>query len=552
MISRPFPRFLLLVGSCFAAFYVHCLWVQAKPNWFRPEALLFQTLAVGLSFLLAKLLRHEKPTNFSTILETQWTSLCFTLTLLFLLICFLANQLILQRFMNSADEFSCYFFAKCLLAGKLWATPHMIPEFFSVTHIGEVGDKWFSVYPPGWPILWAPWIKLGLKDAANPVYASFAFLLFLQIGSKIYGRQTAFVSSLFLLINPFFILNSAAYYSQPSCMLHLALFLYCLLLWKKSMSARWAFCAGLCLGIALTIRYLTAAVFSLPFLIGVIFLVRNKNQSLLRPLLFLISPCLVMIFLLFASHYQITGNPFNFPNHYLHAHEKLGFIAGYTPQIALSYLWARLQYLLDWTPPLFLPLLMYGLLQKIESRWDFLIRLSILSLPIGYFFYYSWGGNQYGPRYYFEVAPLMSLLVANTILKFDFNPAAKPFSAIKIGTILAILLTGVFFLIKPLADFREISLERAATYRSIESQLKKPALVFLIGFLGDKLVMASEDTVRNDPFFQDSIVYAHDLGERNAELTKYFLNHYFYIAFYDRTRHVPQIQRIFIKQNDHV
>ena len=90
----------------------------------------------------------------------------------------------------------------------------------------------------------------------------------------------------------------------------------------------------------------------------------------------------------------------------------------------------------------------------------------------------------------------------------------------------------------------KISSERAATYRLAEQISKKPALVFLKGFLGNELILAPEDTARNDPFFRDSVIYATDQDARNKELIRFYPNHHVYLAYYDRGHRLPILKPI--------
>jgi len=99
----------------------------------------------------------------------------------------LINRFVLLQFMNSGDEHSCYFLAKCFLDGGIWATPHPLSEFFDVTHIGVRDGKWFSVYPPGWPLILAIGIAVGGSGWMNPIMSGLSTYLFALSGKKLFG-----------------------------------------------------------------------------------------------------------------------------------------------------------------------------------------------------------------------------------------------------------------------------------------------------------------------------------------------------------------------------
>ncbi|OQA51723.1 MAG: hypothetical protein BWY44_00904 [Candidatus Omnitrophica bacterium ADurb.Bin292] len=56
--------------------------------------------------------------------------------------------------------------------------------------------------------------------------------------------------------------------------------------------------------------------------------------------------------------------------------------------------------------------------------------------------------------------------------------------------------------------------------------------------------MAEEDAVRNSPFLDGRILYAHDLGERNKELMVAWPNHEYYRGTYDGNRKTPRLEML--------
>ena len=89
-----------------------------------------------------------------------------------------------------------------------------------------------------------------------------------------------------------------------------------------------------------------------------------------------------------------------------------------------------------------------------------------------------------------------------------------------------------------------MSQERRATFASAETDLQYPALVFIKGFLGDKLVMSQEDAIRNSPFFNTRVVYAQDFGEKNKNFNIYFPNHFKYLGTYNIQLKRPEFKII--------
>ena len=329
-----------------------------------------------------------------------------------------------------------------------------------------------------------------------------------------------------------------------TCLLLAVLFFYSCCRWQETGKSRWAGIAGFSLGYGLMTRYLSMFAMALPVLIFVIY-PGFKRKEIRRAGLcafFLAAGGVTALHLYY--NFLITGNLLNTPNHYFHAHERLGFIAGYTPGLALHYFEQRLLYLTEWTPPALTLIFLAGLFFfKPLHAWDKGVRSSVISLAMAYLFYYSWGGNQYGPRYYFEAYPFLSLLASSFLIRIyqAGEGRAKKMAA---GMTLASLLGALPIFFYHASFFRTVSAERRSAYDLAEAMTAKPALVFLSGFLGNKLVISPEDSVRNDPFLDSPVIYAHDLGEKNKALIPYFKNRNYYRAHYDRGRNRPELEKI--------
>ena len=62
-----------------------------------------------------------------------------------------------------------------------------------------------------------------------------------------------------------------------------------------------------------------------------------------------------------------------------------------------------------------------------------------------------------------------------------------------------------------------------ALYDYAEQSLDQPSIVYIRGFIGQRLVMSQDDAVRNRPSLDGKILYAKDMGpQKNQELQDYF------------------------------
>ena len=85
----------------------------------------------------------------------------------------LIHWLVLEHFPNSGDEYGYLYQADTLLAGRFSNTPHPLQPFFMTSHILERGGRLFGVFPPGWPLIVAGAIRVGLPAwLLNPLLSA--------------------------------------------------------------------------------------------------------------------------------------------------------------------------------------------------------------------------------------------------------------------------------------------------------------------------------------------------------------------------------------------
>ncbi len=573
-------------------------------------------------------------------------------TLVFVL--YWVNQHILHSFLSSADEHSCYFLAECLRKGKLYVDTPPMADFFKVVHVGMRDGKWFSVYPPGWPLIWALGLQFNIVDWLNPVMSALAVFFFYLAGSKLFSRLSTVVGLTVMVLSPFFMFTAASYFSHATCLLCISVFLYAFLRWRearelanqrsaeshqavilsptegeespegsfaalrmtkgKSSEKAEIFWASLCafaIGYGLMTRYLTMAVVAGPFLLyhylpiffgwkgwGQVTFLRIKLPSpfvaFKRPQLRKsdwIAAGIIAAFmiLILYQNYLVTGKAFRAPNKHDKSWERLGFRKDYTPVDAFFYLIARVFFLMDWFAPAVVGVYLVIVFQMLRPA--FVILTSVLSceskiggkdlafgffdspksgstqndelkgsmnangedsiqtlfcltmvfIAIAYFFYYSWGGNQYGPRYYWEGMPFLCIAVADWVVCRWRRGSQRVRKFLLVFVIASITSSGVLF-VKQADLVAESSRQRKALYDLAEKTIQALAIVFIHGFLGDKLVMSEEDAVRNSPFLNGRILYAHDLGERNRELIVAYPGRGYYRGTYDREKKIPRLE----------
>ncbi len=543
-------------------FFISLLFVSA-PLWKAEELSLFghglfirtdAFVSFGLSLLFALIIQAWLPSDILTKLEKvlKWAKSKINVLTVLLLVLILAgliliNKLILHSFLSSADEHSCYFLAECLRIKKLWVASPPLSEFFNVVHVGNRDGKWFSVYPPGWPLIWAAGISLNIADYLNPFMAVLSLLFFYLAAEKVFEKSAAAIGIIFASFAPFFMFTSASYFSHTTCLLMISIFLYGYVNYSSARSEKkrfaWAILIATSIGYGLITRYLTMTAVSAPVLVYELWQ-RLKSKTWRKTDTLIVIILGIFVAFILYQNWLVTGNLLKPPNKYDKSWERLGFRKNYTPLDGLIMIISRFFYLTDWFSPILLFLFFLALFSKRSSNFiQCLFRWGFFYSVIAYFFYYSWGGGQYGPRYYYEGFLFMGSTLGDGIVHWwkTGNVVLKKFI---VGAILASLISNAYLFYKQSEFFQEVSFQRKSLYELAEKTIKREAIVFIQGHLGKRLIMTQEDTVRNHPLLNTKILYAHDLGDKNKELMQVYPNREYYMGFYDSEASLPVLQKL--------
>lgn len=541
--------------------------VSLAAVWILPDAV------VRKSFypLPARGIFHNFPHSFRWKVFVVGAGGLFLLTL----ILYFVNQRILHAFLSSADEHSCYFLAECLRKGKLYVPIPQFADFFKVVHVGMKGGKWFSVYPPGWPLIWSLGMQLRIVDWLNPIMSVLSVFFFYLSGIRLINRAVAVMGLTMMCLSPFFMFTAASYFSHGTCLLMISVFLYSFLRWREAYCegrdpVGWAAVCAFAFGYGLLTRPLTIIAIAGPFLLAHFLpcIVNVRQVSWLftaqwrqyfhfkvrRSDWIFIAIVAAFVPIMLYQNFVVTGKLFKAPLKYYQSWERLGFKKGhYTPVDGFFFVIARIFYLMDWFAPAFVAAYLFflggGLISffKKQVSEPFTSRnlfcLSPVFLALAYFLYYSWGGNQWGPRYWWEAMPFLCMTVADWIVRYWESENFRVRKFLFALFVCSFIVSGVLF--EKQAFFTaEASSQRRALYDLAEKTVQGPAVVFIRGFLGNKLVLAEDDAVRNSPFLDGKILYAHDLGQRNNELREHYRTRAFYSGGYDREKLQPRLEKL--------
>ena len=461
----------------------------------------------------------------------SWQGFIFLAGVSFYLIC---AGLLLERIPHIIDEVVYLFQAKIFAGYKLWASqPEPYSFFHFINLIGKDG-RWFSEYPPGWPLILTIGVWLKAPWIANPLLSAGMLVLIYRFARELFDEKIARLSSLLGLFSPYLIIMNSSMMAHSSC----AFFILgsYLLLWQGiyRKSPIRIFFAMFSLGISATIRPYTGFLMSLPLALFFFFELRKPFRRLFWLCIISALGLAIPLSLLFYYNFLTTGDAFLFGYKYLYGDTvSLGFGLRQFPyphtfleglRIFHSRLLAVSQNLFQ-TP---VPALLLGLVPLIRQRKDqkiIWLLIIFFSLPVGYIFYFFHDHIGLEPRFIFESSPALVMLCALGISQIAESWQNKK-SLARYGLILALL---SFLIWTP---FYFISQKRLGDMGSELKQEIKNKKVTGALILIEELYYPMGMMLQS-PFLDGENIYVRDLKEqRELILKKYpeLLPYIFYRA----------------------
>ena len=146
-----------------------------------------------------------------------------------------------------ADEVAYMLQSRYMALGWLSAPILPVQDAFTPEMVLVDADRWFSIFPPGWPGLLALGQRLGSPWLVNPLLAGFSVILVRLLVGETHGRGTARLVVVLLCTSPWFIFLSMSFMAHTAS-------LACALLgaWAVARARRgvpaWALLAGAAIG----------------------------------------------------------------------------------------------------------------------------------------------------------------------------------------------------------------------------------------------------------------------------------------------------------------
>ena len=511
---------------CFLVGFFWLLLVPLKNSSF-PHTIFFCLAGLGSILIWVSIPKEEDRSEkiisglWSAIIKFSpgnWQVFIFLVGLSFCLIC---AGVFLERIPHIIDEVVYLFQAKIFARFKLWASQPEPYSFFKFPNLIGKDGRWFSEYPPAWPLILTIGVWLKVPWIINPLLSAGMLVLIYRFAREMFDEKIGRLSSLLALFSPYLIIMNSSMMSHSSC----AFFILCsyLFLWQGiyRKSPIRIFFGMLSLGISVAIRPYTGFLMSLPLALFFFFELRKFFPRLVWFSIISALGLSIPLGLLFYYNFLTTGNAFLFGYKYLYGDTiSLGFGLRQFPYPhtfleGLRIFHSRLITISHNLFQLPIPALVLGLVPLLRQRKDkkiIWLLIIFFSLPVGYIFYFFHDHVGLEPRFIFESAPALVMLCALGISQIAENWQNKK-SLARYGLILALL---AFLIWTP---FYFISQKRLGDMGSeLKHEIKNKKITSAL-ILVEELYYPMGMMLQS-PFLDGENIYVRDLKEQRELILK--------------------------------
>jgi Dolichyl-phosphate-mannose-protein mannosyltransferase len=424
---------------------------------------------------------------------------------------------VLQRFPNSGDEYVYLYQAATLGEGRLSNAAPSFPEFFEFNYIAHDRGRAYGTFPPGWPLALVGAQSVGIPLwFLNPLLGTATLALMWAVGRVLYGPRIGPLAAATTAISSFFLFNAASFFSHTFCGALLLLAAYLVLRWPRS-SVAYPILLGLSIGWAVVTRYFTGVIGGAAIL-GV--LMRIHRGRGLRPIALVALGGLLWAVFLLAYNHALSGSPWRLTT------TSLTFSLWFAPGFMLlgfDILATQLLQFILWTPAALLVAYVWYLSHgdPVARRTPLECLLAVTAVAL--IAYANRGGNQYGPRFYYE-AFLFAVLFTTASLFREETLTQKDaagrglFAAMAISVMLSPILIAFHA-----HRTSTIITERKDIFTRVAAARLTDAVVFIGSRVGTERSMAALDLTRNGIDYSGHVLFALDHGaEENCRLEEDF------------------------------
>jgi len=409
---------------------------------------------------------------------------------------------------NSGDEYGYVYAARTLLAGRVFNPAPPLPDLFDFFWIGIRDGKMAGQYPPGWPVVLAPFVAAHVAFLANPVLTLVLGLL-LRAGLRRIGTPPAASAGLLVLVmlSPFTLFNGGSLFNHVQSAV--AVMAICWLqlrnearasVWNKTF-------IGFFFSVALVTRHEVFAITAAA--LGLDYVLRRRWQAFQAAVPIALGGLPVTLLWL-GYNAAITGSPLVTTMLWAQPESQTFGLAELTDMLRIQA--GMASQLCIFSSAALILLYLAALWTRIRTRtarfYDFLFPAAVAF----FVFYPHWAGHEYGPRYWYFAWPTVALTVG-TALPDDASFARLARWRVHVPTLAALqLAVYVGFVLSFGVVLRLYVDARRSVYAATAPA--EPAIILipdreftLSPWMARPLWALARDFTRNDLLFNNPVLY---------------------------------------------
>ncbi len=474
-------------------------------------------------------------------IKKKWRVITIFMAIVIFCLCTIISVFVFKTCAHIVDEANYLFQAKVFAAGKLSASPALLSkEFFKLLYFIQSTDKWYSSFFPGQSVLLAIGVLLKFPFLINPFFTAILLITTVWAGRKIFSTNTGVTAGFLLLCSPFVLFQGASYFSHifPAI---LVTYIFVWFLKTKNFSYWKALICGIMTGILLLFRPVSAVVIVLFYLFYYVYqLIKHKPIYFWNIVILLIVFCLGIlpgIMLLLKYNYNLTGYYFTTPHQLALPNETIGFGIHSLKNTAINMIGLSVDLL---GLPL-LSLVPVFLFFFSNSKYSKIFLIFSVMYCLAYSIY-PYHGLSYGPRFYFEIVPILLIGSSQVLLNkcsFSNKRLATVFSFLtKKMVIFSLIIAVPFISFLGIIPSRVSVIAKRGEYYDIKDTVRKvvapPAVVSIMSSDKNRIIPYIAGFQLNSPTWDGDIVFVRYLPEKKQELMRAYPQRRHYILDMDK------------------
>jgi hypothetical protein len=526
--SRTALVFFILILSIPWGEFLRLNFASARMDWTRQ--LFYQSVCVYSLLLFFRVFPQfanklsDTSRRVLDKLSARREALWFPPVMLFILSCSIM-VFVYHRTPVVNDSSSYLFQAKIFTHGNLYAPIPKLADFFSyeIDMLLMKDGKWFSMYPPGYPLLLALAMLIHAQWFLSPVLGACTLAIWIEYARRWHNRPVALLTGLLGVFSPFlFQMFSTILVHAPELFIASSILYLCRRQTEQTSKLR-NLILFLLLGTGMLVRAFSLLLFLGP-VIALTCWKSLKTRSISVPVA-IAGGIFVGMLLLGLYQWKTVGNPWTAAYSLEYTGLKYGFGKNYAGQIhtplrgleLVSNSILGLNYWLNgWYSGSLFFICAFFLLEPRLHEWDRILLASSLTLILFYFAYF-FQDLIFGPRFLFLLAPFLLFLIARSTGIGTGNSTGKK-THIAIRALLVISFLSFF----PARFLQFVRIYNPANDppEYLNSKVWELGHLKVLLFL-DKQI--SQDYVNcNDPYLRSPLIICRDLGGRNQEVVSAF------------------------------